>query len=99
MELVRRSWEVLADSVTVSDVVLLMLRLTVIGATGHLVLALLRRSAAATRHLAAVATLAVMLATPFLGVLGGAAPTLRLPLPGRDFRAAPEPPPPDMPRL
>jgi beta-lactamase regulating signal transducer with metallopeptidase domain/tetratricopeptide (TPR) repeat protein len=67
--------------VTASDVLLLMLRLTLIGATGHLVLALLHRSAAATRHLVAVATLAVMVATPLFGALGGAAPTLRMPLP------------------
>jgi beta-lactamase regulating signal transducer with metallopeptidase domain len=98
MELVRRSWEVLAGSVTATDVLMLMLRLTLIGATGHLVLALLHRSAAATRHLAAVATLAVMLATPLLGVLGGAAPALRMPLPGREFGSTRNPARADAPR-
>jgi beta-lactamase regulating signal transducer with metallopeptidase domain/tetratricopeptide (TPR) repeat protein len=99
MELVMRSWEALADSVTASDVLLLMLRLTLIGATGHLVLALLHRSAAATRHLVAVATLAVMVATPLFGALGGPAPTLRMRLPFPDDTSTRISPQPDAPRV
>lgn len=89
MELVTRGWEMLAGSVSGSDVVLLMLRLTLIGATGHLLLALLHRSAPATRHVVAVATLAMMLATPVLGLLGGAAPPVRMTLPAKMTPAVP----------
>ncbi len=58
------------DAVTWSDVILTLLRLTVIGAGGALALGLARNASAAVRHWIAVVALGAMLATPIAtGVL------------------------------
>jgi len=83
MELVMRGWQLLADDVGASPIVLLLVRLTLIGAVGHVALVLMRRASAASRHLVATVTLALMMATPLLGLVSIAgAPVLRIPLPG-----------------
>jgi beta-lactamase regulating signal transducer with metallopeptidase domain len=53
------------DSASLRDVAIVVAsKITLIGAAGHLALALLRRRSAATRHLIAIATLAAMLLVP-----------------------------------
>ena len=89
MELLSRLWESFAALVSAPDVVLLLLRLTIVAALGHLALVLLRNGSAAARHLIATGTLAALLLTPALGVVGGALPALRIPVPAKpDSRAA-----------
>ena len=80
MELLSRGWDVLANAVSARDVVLLLLRLTLIGALAHFVLALMPRASAAARHLVAVAALAVLALTPFLGALSLRLPAVRVPV-------------------
>src|SRR5678815_4538629 len=89
MELLSRGWEAFAALVTAPDVVLLFLRLTIVAALGHLVLVFLRNGSAAARHFVATGTLGALLLTPALGVVGGALPALRIPVPAKpDSRAA-----------
>lgn len=89
MELLSRIWEAFAALVSAPDVVLLLLRLTIVAALGHLLLVLLRNASAAARHLVAAGTLGALLLTPALGVVGGALPALRIPVPAKpDSRAA-----------
>src|SRR5689334_2043590 len=81
MELLSHGWRLLTDIVRGEHVVLLLLRLTLIGAIGHLALQFMRRSSAAARHQVAVATLALMVATPWLGLLSNRVPAIRVPVP------------------
>ena len=90
MNLLARGWEAFAALVSAPDVVLLVLRLTLVAALGHLALVLLRNGSAAARHFVATGTLAALMLTPALGVVGGALPALRIPVPEAkpDSRAA-----------
>ncbi len=89
MELLSRAWDALTALVSARDLALVMLRLTLLGALGHLALFSLRKSSAAARNLVALATLVAMLAVPGLGVLGGFLPALRVRVPDPAASRAP----------
>ncbi|MCI0548175.1 MAG: hypothetical protein L0027_12935, partial [Candidatus Rokubacteria bacterium] len=56
--------QAILDAVTWESLAGLVLRATLVAGLGHLALLLLRRSAAATRHLVALAALAAVVALP-----------------------------------
>jgi len=89
MELLSRAWDALVGVVNARDLALVMLRLTLLGALGHLAVVALRRSSAAARHLVAVVTLAAMLAVPGLGLLGGLIPAVHVRVPDPERSPAP----------
>ena len=76
-----------ADAVTAGSVLLFLLRVTIVAATGRLLLALLPKASAASRHLVATVTLAALVALP---IVMAVVPAWKLPmLPQREsFRVA-----------